>query len=201
MLIVLNGPPKAGKTTVAGIIDELHEDVFRLDLTYPFTSFIANCFGISMEELKRLKDEKNLFNNPQITFRDLQIEVANVLEKADPAIWIKRALFRQYSPDKLFILDSIGKQSQWDWLVNESDVSEIVLVYVLPEEWIKSNRIEMKFRDGRDFVFSTDRIGKRNKIKKVLQLPNSYPSQGDATSMMVLRNSVRDLWQNIMGLS
>jgi len=135
VIICLNGPPGAGKTTLTNYLVDQY-GVSKMDLTLPFKNFVADCFNISKKELETFKDA----DTNGTSYREICIKIADALEDADPNVWVKM-VSRTFVPGTgIHILDSIGKRCQWEWIKNNI-AGKVVL-------WSVSDGNSMKIVNG-----------------------------------------------------
>jgi len=122
MIIALNGPPRAGKTTARNLLCWSHGCLF-LDLSRPFKTFLNQSLGINQDDADFYKDKSVQFIDGvpheigSSSIRRAQIEIAAAVERVDPAVWVRRVVTDSYRPNgRIYVLDSIGKEMQWRWL-------------------------------------------------------------------------------------
>ena len=183
MIICINGPPGSGKTTAADVLCRDHGAI-RLDLSQPFKKFIDWCYGIPPEVSKQHKDTKNFFagrgGDKFLSLRDIQIGVASVLEYGDPHVWIKIAV-RGIKRDKTYVLDSIGKIAQWNWLAGALPAEELMV-------W--------GIRDGDQFKCDQSRIGLwkdgRERVEGTIVKPSLYISTQNTHPSRRTRGTLED---------
>lgn len=142
MLIVLNGPPQAGKTTMAKELIRL--GAIEVVLNAPFKKFVLDNLQV-YGDYNAAKDAASSFGSDyadqyvapvppaRATVRDAMIAAADALELCDPAVWVRNAIapiLRLVEGNDVFVLDSIGKSAQWAWLRGCISNHHLVLVKV-----------------------------------------------------------------------
>lgn len=147
MIICLNGPPRVGKTTVADIL--VQKGAIKLDLTFPFRKFVQEVFELDDHEFQSRKDDSEVFGG-RATIRDIQIDVANACERGDPNIWVWKALCT-INPSKYYVLDSIGKRSQWRWIKKNAH-DDLVMWRINDADRSKYKEFPDLFIDGREGI-------------------------------------------------
>lgn len=110
-LILINGPKRSGKTTVAKALQKYGWKV--LDLNAPFKEFVLNSLGVDEDMYESLKD--TVMSPHEKTIRELMIETANVLESSWSPVWIHNAM-KGRNLSGGYIIDSLGKQAQMNYL-------------------------------------------------------------------------------------
>jgi len=185
MLICLNGPPRAGKTWIADYLVE-YWGFTKLNLARSFKSFIAESLNVSVDTLEDIKDQvfhpdnshNSLIASPivrdmckaeEITVRELFIDAANLIERVDPAAWVRRAMSGVDVSNDLYVLDSIGKVSQWAWIVANTNTMDIDL-------WrVGANSADFKavqFPDGRHGI-GKDTLNSTHLYRQIINMPKN----------------------------
>lgn len=150
MLVCLNGHPRSGKTTIAKHLIANH-GFEEISLNYPFRRFVMQCAGFGMFHYDSVKDIAlpNHGGTPT-TVREMMIDVANVVEKWDPSVWVRLAMEEVLSRDPLlfgrYVLDSVGKQAQMRYLKTVVPASAL-------EAWVVNRDQDPSksvFSDGRE---------------------------------------------------
>lgn len=150
MIICLNGHPLSGKTTIANRLISIH-GFTEVPLNRPFRDFVLSCIPYPKSSYNTMKDASlpDRGGNPA-TIRSLMIDVANVIEAYDPSVWARLAVDGiVHSPESKWSFDSIGKLSQWEFLVKTVGRDKLLLVqpYRDPEQ------MKMPvYPDGRDNI-------------------------------------------------
>jgi len=129
-LIVLNGPPQVGKSTLARALKVAGAQ--QVVLNRPFTKFVQDSLGLNNAEFDAGKDAILPEYDFKAPIRKALIAAADAVELVDPDVWVKRA-FDYVSEDmqkrNIWVLDSVGKKSQMVWLQNNV-CTPIILVTV-----------------------------------------------------------------------
>lgn len=150
MIILLNGGPRAGKTTVAKVL--ANRLGYRMvQLTDPFETFVKSVLNLTDAEFEYYKDRENFKGSTNLsghTIRKAMIDIANTMEKFDPAIWAK-ACMKHGGLDlsKDYVVDQIGKPSQMAWVIKTWEPDLLKLVKVEAEGVSVST--EGRYDDGR----------------------------------------------------
>lgn len=127
-LIVLNGPPQVGKSTLARSLKLAGAQ--QIVLNRPFTKFVQESLGLNNVEFEAGKD--SVLPGYDAPIRKALIAAADAIELVDPNVWVSRA-FDYVSENMIhrdvWVLDSVGKKSQMIWLQNNVR-TPIILVNV-----------------------------------------------------------------------
>jgi len=187
MIICLNGPPKSGKTTAAKILESCGMEI--LDLSKPFREFIQNALGLTPHEMKIYKDSRILFETG-VTIRSIQISIATEMERINPVIWVENAVRKAFY-DRNYVLDSVGKVVQWEYLVKSGH--ELVLWRIDDEDNSKYKYYPNLFTDGRENI---DITSVKNDIS-TMTIHNTHCTQRNDESLMAYKEKINGIYREI----
>lgn len=148
-IVALNGPPLAGKTTIAKYL--AYRWKFNvIEPSQMFKQTAHELCGATWTDEQKDSPQKGLGGRAP---RDLYIDLATVVESYDPTIWVRRAVTsvidkaggREFAQG-VFVLDALGKQAQMDWLRDNFLHEDLFVVFV--------HRPGYAFTDGREWVDS-----------------------------------------------
>lgn len=111
MIIGLTGPQRAGKTTVARILMQKHGAHF-MSIGDMLKTAAHDLLGIYPKFPDEIKDEPHPALNGK-TPRELYVHVGQ-LDEFQGDLWVKKMLRERFQgPDSFHVVESVGKQIQW----------------------------------------------------------------------------------------
>lgn len=177
MLLLLNGPPQVGKTTIKDMLVEM--GAHQIVLNRPFVRFVQEALDINDDEMRAGKDRPLAEHGFQAPIRDALIAAADAVELVDPAVWVRCALQdKPLTKGQVYVLDSLGKQAQYDWILDYIDHPHVVLRPFRHLDDLK----EPVYSDGRERVQAPP-----GHVQATCDVPNM-------TNLSALREVVAELY-------
>lgn len=189
MIVALNGPPGAGKSTIAGVLSERPFNMRVINLAQPFIDFTND---VLLEGRSPGYDHKDKEVAPgHRTLRDTYIEVANLYERQNPRVWIEYAMRGfNFESTQNVVIDSIGKKQQFEYLVEKAhrlEESNLVLIKVDDHDYRKWGSSFSEFSDHRHRMMGSD----RDKLK-IITIDNIVKEHRTGTSLEEFKEYIKN---------
>lgn len=128
--LLLNGPPRAGKTTIAKALCEAIPNSYFRQFKAPLAWAVAEMAGVFAFSYEQVKDTVPPLFAPR-TFREVMIDLSENWAKSTfgRSFWARRASLT-FPREGWVVIDDLGFQEELDYICHQYSAENVVVIKV-----------------------------------------------------------------------